>query len=75
MKNLGHGDFTSVLIESDWNLKTLLQPLSHATLTVLIESDWNLKLNDRSSKNRRHDVLIESDWNLKFVATCFAASE
>ena len=35
---------TSVLIESDWNLKKKSTPLMYDGNTVLIESDWNLKL-------------------------------
>ena len=34
---------TSVLIESDWNLKWVFIVGEHVVLFVLIESDWNLK--------------------------------
>ena len=34
---------SSVLIESDWNLKEKLDQHEHGFLDVLIESDWNLK--------------------------------
>ena len=36
-------DAISVLIESDWNLKTFLNQYLIPALNVLIESDWNLK--------------------------------
>ena len=32
-----------VLIESDWNLKVIVQCGENQRLSVLIESDWNLK--------------------------------
>ena len=35
--------FTSVLIESDWNLKYIWTIKNGRFLIVLIESDWNLK--------------------------------
>ena len=34
---------TSVLIESDWNLKSISIRGNTGTQPVLIESDWNLK--------------------------------
>ena len=56
---------TGVLIESDWNLKTLQQQRQRKTLIVLIESDWNLKTRKERIECSMIDVLIESDWNLK----------
>ena len=56
----------SVLIESDWNLKTNRTIENALALIVLIESDWNLK-SCYQSEHKQHNlqVLIESDWNLK----------
>ena len=34
---------TSVLIESDWNLKLSEEGAGSYPIAVLIESDWNLK--------------------------------
>ena len=56
---------TTVLIESDWNLKCLELKKYKYVQDVLIESDWNLKEADKSAKRTRKEVLIESDWNLK----------
>ena len=36
----------AVLIESDWNLKSLPPPFPVYNIRVLIESDWNLKLSE-----------------------------
>ena len=54
-----------VLIESDWNLKVIVQCGENQRLSVLIESDWNLKSCDIWSNFALIIVLIESDWNLK----------
>ena len=54
-----------VLIESDWNLKSLQKVHTGERYTVLIESDWNLKLALFDTFPIALDVLIESDWNLK----------
>ena len=35
-----------VLIESDWNLKSVWVQATYHARVVLIESDWNLKLFD-----------------------------
>ncbi len=35
-----------VLIESDWNLKSVREVIGVTGSVVLIESDWNLKEND-----------------------------
>ena len=54
-----------VLIESDWNLKVIVQCGENQRLSVLIESDWNLKLITSHKRLASVIVLIESDWNLK----------
>ena len=56
-----------VLIESDWNLKTISIVSGMYWLPVLIESDWNLKLSQLIPTSIAYTVLIESDWNLKFT--------
>ena len=56
----------SVLIESDWNLKTTGKKGVIYLIAVLIESDWNLKKDMRDKMPDDFSVLIESDWNLKF---------
>ena len=58
---------SSVLIESDWNLKTIYNKHMFVIYSVLIESDWNLKDDKNYVKNYATTVLIESDWNLKFA--------
>ena len=55
----------TVLIESDWNLKVIVQCGENQRLSVLIESDWNLKLITSHKRLASVIVLIESDWNLK----------
>ena len=55
-----------VLIESDWNLKSIVTDLRQEVHTVLIESDWNLKLHNTLYITVNPLVLIESDWNLKY---------
>ena len=49
----------TVLIESDWNLKGTVSPVSSSTFSVLIESDWNLKLDDLLETSEGILVLIE----------------
>ena len=56
-----------VLIESDWNLKVIVQCGENQRLSVLIESDWNLKLITSHKRLASVIVLIESDWNLKLI--------
>ena len=56
-----------VLIESDWNLKSLKSDALFVEPTVLIESDWNLKLTESATALGVLAVLIESDWNLKDI--------
>ena len=58
-----------VLIESDWNLKVIVQCGENQRLSVLIESDWNLKSCDIWSNFALIIVLIESDWNLKLITS------
>ena len=58
---------SSVLIESDWNLKSMSPAAYLAWIMVLIESDWNLKPIATLSNAVFQRVLIESDWNLKSV--------
>ena len=55
----------SVLIESDWNLKTFVWNKVTNQNEVLIESDWNLKTTGGNKMRKQIIVLIESDWNLK----------
>ena len=55
----------AVLIESDWNLKTLPAKGYIGEGDVLIESDWNLKCHKNHLTAVLSCVLIESDWNLK----------
>ena len=59
------GNRLVVLIESDWNLKTVRNTAHQSPFNVLIESDWNLKSAHLSMSNVAFKVLIESDWNLK----------
>ena len=42
-----------VLIESDWNLKTMTAHRRAWNSRVLIESDWNLKVIVQCSENER----------------------
>ena len=56
---------STVLIESDWNLKQELKQKRKLLVFVLIESDWNLKDIKKNKYNNVTIVLIESDWNLK----------
>ena len=60
-----------VLIESDWNLKTMTAHRRAWNSRVLIESDWNLKSINCDGIPVNAFVLIESDWNLKHVALLF----
>ena len=39
-------NYSAVLIESDWNLKSYIRGVDFLGYRVLIESDWNLKLVD-----------------------------
>ena len=57
-----------VLIESDWNLKCLVNEPEDRSGLVLIESDWNLKYCKMSLYITADIVLIESDWNLKLFS-------
>ena len=59
-------DKSTVLIESDWNLKFFKELTEQGTQYVLIESDWNLKKSIDQLKGYGLRVLIESDWNLKY---------
>ena len=56
---------SSVLIESDWNLKLVRAYHPVCREAVLIESDWNLKSFYNRADMPHTKVLIESDWNLK----------
>ena len=56
-----------VLIESDWNLKSICPEPVPDIIPVLIESDWNLKVICTGSQSQGTGVLIESDWNLKLI--------
>ena len=63
-----------VLIESDWNLKTIETLQLLAAALVLIESDWNLKHSTRARAQGDTDVLIESDWNLKLITAAICSA-
>ena len=58
---------TTVLIESDWNLKYVKLSPQQSIEHVLIESDWNLKVIRIFQFTFWDKVLIESDWNLKRI--------
>ena len=64
-RDRGAAGGSGVLIESDWNLKTLDDVAGYLGKSVLIESDWNLKEESPSRSSLHLPVLIESDWNLK----------
>ena len=58
---------TSVLIESDWNLKKKSTPLMYDGNTVLIESDWNLKSRSRTNSFRRVNCINRIRLEFKVV--------
>ena len=65
---LEHSDvLCSVLIESDWNLKTGIQERCEQDCKGINRIRLEFKRSSKRSLQRRTGVLIESDWNLKEV--------
>ncbi len=61
----------TILIESQWNLNSVVVDVSASGAFILIESQWNL--NERTLLGRAVVccILIESQWNLKIEARFF----
>ena len=60
-------DFTSVLIETLWNVKRVISRAGLLFMPVLIETLWNVKTPALLALLLVAVVLIETLWNVKFV--------
>ena len=64
----------AVLIESDWNLKSLACPSLFGCIPCINRIRLEFKVTQAvKTVKRAISVLIESDWNLKLVATDMGA--
>ena len=56
---------TGVLIESDWNLKSIAVHLPFSVSACINRIRLEFKGDQERTSRGYHSVLIESDWNLK----------
>ena len=67
------GDWTTVLIETYWNVNVIIDGIRFLTLKVLIETYWNVNFYHRTGAKNGNTVLIETYWNVNFYRMLFVA--